>query len=249
MKSTLSMRIGNFLYKHAFPLYRPLYGAFKRRQDAQEIAMMKRVVKPGDVVLDIGSNIGFYSRLLSDLVGPTGKVHCFEPDRDNFARLREALQGRSNVVLNHAAVSDKSGEITLYTSHRLNVDHRTYQPEQYDSSYTVPAVRIDDYLPSPARVNFIKMDIQGAEYLAIRGMEQLLQRSTRVAMIFELAPEFLQQCSGVSDTEMLQLLQRLGLTASQFTETGIHQGKIEYPSAAGADIYANLFAVKTETQA
>jgi FkbM family methyltransferase len=220
-----------------------LYGAFKRKQDAQEIAMIREVVKQGDVVLDIGSNIGFYSQLLSDLVGSTGKVHCFEPDRNNFARLQEALRGRTNVVLNNAAVSDTGGELTLYTS------HRTYAPEQYESSYTVPAIRIDDYLPAPATVNFIKMDIQGAEYLALKGMELLLQRSQRTAMIFELAPDFLFECSKVTDTQLLQLLQCQGMEISQFTETGLRQGPVQYATAEGTDKYANLFAVKKHAHA
>jgi FkbM family methyltransferase len=83
---------------------------------------MNHLVKPGMIVLDIGSNIGFYSLRLAKLTGSKGEVHCFEPDRDNFKHLQNTVQQMKHVHLNNAAVSDKDGELTIYTSHRLNVD-------------------------------------------------------------------------------------------------------------------------------
>ena len=70
--NSVAIKIGNFLYHRFFPLYRRLYPLFKKRQDAVEIAWMRRLVSPGSHALDIGANIGFYTTLLSDLVGSGG---------------------------------------------------------------------------------------------------------------------------------------------------------------------------------
>src|SRR5918996_682528 len=127
----ISIKIGNFLYHRSFPLYKRLYPVFKKRQDAMEIAWMRRLVRPGSHVLDIGANIGFYALLLSDLVGSGGHIHAFEPDATNFKHLSAMAGRRNNVTLVPKAVSDRSGPLVMYTSPTLNVDHRTYEPARY----------------------------------------------------------------------------------------------------------------------
>jgi FkbM family methyltransferase len=201
MKQRLSFRIGSFLYKNAFPVYKKLYAVFKKNQDASEIKLIRKLVKPGDVVLDIGSNIGFYSELFSELVGEKGLVHCFEPDRENFTKLEKAMTGKKNVVLNNAAVSDRNGELEFFVSHRLNVDHRSYKPEKFAFSYKVKALQIDEYLGNNKKVNFIKMDIQGAEFLALQGMKEVLDSNEKLCIVSEFGPSFIKACSNTSPKE------------------------------------------------
>ena len=59
MASSLSIALGNFLYKNLFPIYKITYKAFKQKQDAFEISLMQKYIRQGDTVLDIGANIGF----------------------------------------------------------------------------------------------------------------------------------------------------------------------------------------------
>src|ERR1051325_2715958 len=92
LKKTFSVQIGDFLYKHFFSIYNMLYPVFKEKQDAYEIALIRKLVKPGDVVLDIGANIGFYAKIFSKIVGNTGKVHSFEPDSNNYSHLKDNLR-------------------------------------------------------------------------------------------------------------------------------------------------------------
>src|SRR5438034_11833891 len=89
-------RIGNELYKVAFPIYRPLYSIFKSYTDRTERGLLARNLSPGSVVVDAGANIGIYSRFLSSSVGSVGIVHSFEPDPDNFACLRAEVASLPN---------------------------------------------------------------------------------------------------------------------------------------------------------
>ena len=75
---SFSVKLGNLLYHKAFPLYKPLYFAYKSRKDRQEISLLGQKIKPGSTILDIGANIGFYTTLFSRLTGPGGRVVSIE---------------------------------------------------------------------------------------------------------------------------------------------------------------------------
>ena len=174
MASSFSISFGNFLFKNCFPLYKITYKFFKQKQDAFEISLMKQYIKSGDIVLDIGANIGFYAEILSGIVESEGKVHCFEPDVTNFNHLKKRCNALSNVSINNKAVADKTQTLKIYTSKKLNVDHRTYKPDDYDQEINIDAVSVDEYLHGKP-INFIKMDIQGFEMTAVKGMTETLK--------------------------------------------------------------------------
>src|SRR5947199_8593010 len=154
----------NNLYQYVFPSYRLLDAAYITRADRAERELLKQILFPGAVVVDVGANIGIYSEFLSRCVGPTGLVHSFEPSPDNFRRLRVATRNLSNVRLSQAAVGERSGESKLYISNKLNVDHRLYDPDE-DSrrAVAIEMVALDDYFKPGQRVDLIKIVIQGYE--------------------------------------------------------------------------------------
>jgi FkbM family methyltransferase len=197
---SFSIRLGNFLYNRAFFLYNPLYSLFKKRQDRLEIELLEKIVKPGFVVVDVGANIGFYARILSQLTGPGGEVHCFEPDKENFKHLRSAVNKLENVVVNNKAVGPKSGKIKIYLSGELNVDHRTYEPEEYTGIAEIEAVSLDDYFEQGTRVDVIKMDIQGYEMAAVQGMNRVIKDNPEIVIVSEFWPHGLNK-AGSSVTE------------------------------------------------
>jgi FkbM family methyltransferase len=122
-------RTGNKAYEYAFPIYRPLYGAYKAYGDRAERQLLKKILFPGAVVVDAGANIGIYSQFLSHRVGSSGVVHSFEPSPKNFMRLCSATRKLPNVHVCQAVVGERSGKSTLYISDKLNVDHRAYPTE------------------------------------------------------------------------------------------------------------------------
>ena len=163
-------RAANKVYECAFPIYRPLYAAYKAYADRAERQLLKSILSEGAVVVDAGANIGVYSRFLSHCVGPTGVVHSFEPSPDNFKQLCAATHELSNVRLNQIAVSDKTGESLLYISEELNVDHRAYPKEgETRRTLSIRSTTLDDYFRSGEHVDLIKMDLQGFELHALQG--------------------------------------------------------------------------------
>lgn len=209
MKNKPIFVFATILYKYFFPIYNILYSRFKKQQDKQEIEMMRNLIKPGNQILDIGANIGFYAKILSKAVGAEGEVHCFEPDNQNFKHLISNTQNLENVVLNKAAVSDTEGELTFYTSHRINVDHRSYQTEKYHSKHKVKAITIDGYVNGKFKVDGIKMDIQGAEFPALCGMRKTLAANPDLFLFMELWPDGLLK-SGSSVKEVFEFFTQEG---------------------------------------
>src|SRR5262249_15912979 len=117
-------------------------------------------LNPGDVVLDLGANLGYYTLLFARRVGPTGKVFAFEPDPDNFALLEEnvARNGYDNMVLARKAASDKSGTAQLYRSADNQGDQRLYDTDGKRPCIEVESITLDEFFADYAgRIDLVKM--------------------------------------------------------------------------------------------
>ncbi len=243
MINKFSIKFGDFLFKHAFPIYNTLYTIFKSRSDRSEIDLIKRTVKPGNVVLDIGGNIGFYTKILSNLVGPNGLVYTFEPDAINFQRLKQNTITLKNVQLINKAVSYHNAGVILYKSNTLNVDHRTYAHDDTDFHEDIESISIDELFKNQS-IDFIKMDIQGYEMQALRGMINTLRKNMPV-FIMEYWPHGLKS-AGESPIEMVAFLESLGYEIKEIiggipTEISFN---IESSIGWGSDKFTNIFASK-----
>lgn len=174
-------------------------------------------VAPGDAVVDAGSNIGFFSLLLADLVGPSGSVTAFEPLERNAGLLERSLQEndlRGRVKIERAAVGDINGDLELISPIQssnwggayLHLADRPI-PERHEAR-VVPVLRLDDY-PFERPIRFIKMDIEGAEALALRGGKRLLTKD-RPTILAELNQSQLVTVSRVSATQLIHEMGGLG---------------------------------------
>jgi FkbM family methyltransferase len=236
-------RIGNQVYKFAFPVYRPFYSAFKSYTDRFERDFLAHNLFPGAVAVDAGANVGVYSEFLARCVGPAGVVHSFEPDPTNFSRLRAALSHFPNVRLNQMAVSDKTGAALLYLSDHLNVDHRVYPTDGKSRPLRIESISLDDYFPSGDRVDLIKLDIQGYESHALRGAERVLRDNQGIKLLFELWPHGLRLAGG-DWKDLILLLQRHGMTIQQFCHDRLQPVQVEYVNER-PDWYVNLLAYRS----
>ena len=212
MKKQLAW-LANRVYDTSPALHRVLYGAYKRWADRTERAALRDLVRPGMQVLDIGANIGIYTEFLADLVGPQGRVCAFEPEVRNVERLRKATRRLAQVSVVQAAVAERSGTIELFVTDDFNADHRTYASEPGRRTVEIKAVALDDYVAPGQRVDFIKMDIQGAELSAVRGARRLLSRPDAPTLLFEYWPYGLH-AAGHEPRSLLAELESVGYRVS-----------------------------------
>ena len=158
-----------------------------------------RNVKPGQVALDLGANHGYYTVLLADLVGADGQVVAFEPNPRLAELLDEtvAVNGFwSTVKVHRAAVGDRSGGTLpfLVPLHDQKNGHLLPPgqpaPTGLDAAryavHEVPMTTLDDAVPG--RVDFVKIDVEGAEEAVWRGMQGLIARSPRIGILMEFNP-------------------------------------------------------------
>jgi FkbM family methyltransferase len=220
-----------------------IYGVY----EPFETEMIMKEVKEGDVVLDIGANIGYYTLLFSRRVGPTGKVYAFEPDPENFALLRKTMEenGCQNVVLERKAVSHKTGVARLFICDENHGDHRIYDPQDpaHHNALEIESVRLDDYFRTYAGpIHFLKMDIQGAEGWALAGMGDLLKTHDRIKLMTEFWPEAMQKTQS-DPKDFLEKLRSLGFSLYKLNE---RRKRLEpvLQSVPGTQAGRNLFCIK-----
>lgn len=228
------------LYRRMPRVYRALYAAYKALTDRRERALYARCIRPGMTVVDVGANIGVNTALFADLVGPDGVVHAFEPEPENFAHLVAGLAGRANVTLAQAAVADISGERTLYLSPDLNVDHRLYDPGGGRRAVTIRSVALDDYFRPDQPVGFVKIDIQGAECQALRGMRRVLAQPACAGLVFEYFPAGWQAAGGTWG-EAWALLAPLGY---RLRDLGGRLLSASEPPTVGRSGYTNVVGLR-----
>lgn len=247
MKNTI-FRLANKLYEHCYPAYYPLYAVWKAISDQRERALLRQLIQPGMTVVDVGANIGIYTRFFSGLAGVSGRVHAFEPAPSNFNRLQENARSLANVSLNHAAVGDRSGTIRLFVSDELNVDHRTFDSGDDRKGIDVPVVSLDDYFSAGQRVDLIKIDVQGYELCVLQGAKRVLAENRDIKLLMEFWPYGLVKAA-VAPIQVIELIISLGFeirttsdpNGNLFDGTGLDPNNIDH--------YCNLIVTKRSAAA
>jgi FkbM family methyltransferase len=187
-----------------------------------ERTALQRYVQPGMTVVDVGSNLGLYTILLSRLVGPTGRVLAFEPDPDLFSLLERncALNDCSNVTAYHLALGSKREHLLLHTTSLNSGDSHLGDGGSriFRRSAQIEVGPLDEIIPG-LRPDLVKIDVQGWELEVLKGMRALLADSPRTDLYFEFWPDGLRR-AGSSAHEVVQWLRELGF---RFCEAGSSQ--------------------------
>ena len=158
----------------------------------EQALTVRETVGSGMCFLDIGAHVGYFSVLAGALVGPDGVVFAFEPHPRNYELLLANVwrNGLTNVVCFPWAVGDPNGFAKLFEASGNGGDHQLYhsEGEQRSAVAGVRCVALDALVAISPPVDFVKIDIQGAEEGAMRGMEQLLTSSPNATIALEYWP-------------------------------------------------------------
>ncbi len=187
--------------------------------EPEVVRSIQKHVMPRTRVLDIGAQSGFYSLLLSRLVGPEGMVFAFEPLPANFRILEEnvRLNNIQNVMIRREAVSEHSGKIRFEFPHEEPSLVAGPLIEGDDlGTFQVPSVSLDDFVRQTGHsIQFIKMDVEGAETAVLRGAVQSL-KAFHPPMIIELHYDGSQK----GPHPAIPLLESLGYRMEWLNEAG-----------------------------
>lgn len=175
-------------------------------------AIFRRFIKPGMGVVDIGANIGYFTMLSASLVGESGFVLAVEPNAENMKLLEASRRanGFSQVTTALCAAGRDTGLLMLNPFHSNGTTSAlSDDAEGLLAAQCVPSFAIGNLVPAGRSVDFLKIDVEGAEYLALSGCRDMLRRC-RPFIVSEFSPGFLQNISGVDGTAYLDFLIELG---------------------------------------
>lgn len=168
-----------------------------RKREKESMALFSKLVNKNDTVVEIGGHIGYISLFLAKLIGDSGKLFVFEPGENNLPYIRKNIKGKENICLVEKAISEKAGTVSFFIddltgqNNSLNKDYEVFKNNN-KASYTksayqeviIQAITLDDFVSARnLKVDFIKMDIEGAEILAVRGMQKILIENPPIMMI------------------------------------------------------------------
>ena len=194
-----------FLSKKGLALSISHYGTYEEL----ESKIMEEKIEMGNIVVDVGANIGLHTLNMARIVGNTGQVFAFEPDPSNFEILKKnvKINNYKNIILEQKAVGDKHGRTTLYQSDHPG-KHRIFpQTEQAKGQVQVELTNLDNYFDFDMidKINFIKIDVEGLEFSVLKGMKNILKNSKKIKILFEFMPENTMEV-GFTPIELLNYL-------------------------------------------
>jgi FkbM family methyltransferase len=169
-----------------------IYEEMSKKYEIQTQAAIQRIVKPGWVCADVGSNLGFITMPLARLVGPQGRVVAFDAFLPNVTSLKKRIERRKMadwVVVENLAISDGSQErLVLYEGRgqscsEWNIVGHDVNGNKTAKGVEVPATSLDRYFKPGQQLDFVKMDIEGAEEYALPGMRRVLKEQQPVVLV------------------------------------------------------------------
>jgi len=212
------------------------------------LAATRRLVRPGNTVLDIGANIGFLSREFARLAGHAGRVAAFEPDPATLDCLKFNTRSFPTVQPVHAAVSDLNGLCKLFLHPTSGMSNSLVHDWENSEAIDVSSITVDKWLaenPEFQKPHVVKIDVEGAEKRVLDGMRATLHDNPDIILIVEFCPKLLG-----GEDESRNLLETLRSHGALFTinQSGeimkVHDDETIHNSL-NKDDFVNLVCRKT----
>lgn len=199
----------NYLYLNHPKLYTKFYFSCKYIFELDKVKFVREWLKKGDVCIDVGANIGFYTSVILGTNKRILKIYAFEPDRINYKLLKENITIKKNARLFRYAVGLKQTLINMYKSPIHNTNHHTYNIGESRDFEKVRCIKLDNFIPKRNSVNLLKIDVQGYDYFVLKGAEKIIRRSNRIAIVGEIWPYALNKL-GIHPNKYVDLVKKFG---------------------------------------
>jgi FkbM family methyltransferase len=169
------------------------------KSHASEIRLarfMINTLKEGEQFMDVGAHLGYFSTLAAHLVGASGKVIAFEASKNTFVFLSKNLQNLPQANCLNQAVSDEKGVLSFYEFPILYSEYNTLEIKQFEreswyaknkpSKANVATIPMDEFIAqNHLQPNLIKIDVEGAEYRVLLGMQNFLKTTFKCPIVME----------------------------------------------------------------
>lgn len=191
--------------------------------ESETSRLVHRLLGPGQTMIDVGANIGYFTVVGARAVGPKGHVVAFEP----VAAVRERLlcnvrlNQLTNVTIREEALSVRSGTAVLFTGPENDTGLASLRPLAASAQVNVVQARLDDLWDSTRPIALIKIDVEGAELAALQGMSECLSRDSP-DLIVEVTDEYLR-AMGSSAASLVAFLLVCGYSMFRIDGTGLVQ--------------------------
>lgn len=185
-----------------------LYHAFWEKMFSEEIDKVKKYIKRGDTVIDVGGNMGFFVLILNELIGNQGKIFSFEPSKRLLERLKKTIKINNiqNVTIVNLALGETEENTTLhYNPKQTGLSSIVRDFEKGSVSERIKITTLDSFSRAISnRISFIKIDTEGFEPLVLRGAKETIKKDKPIIYI-ELGGDHLE-----TSIEALKVLKELG---------------------------------------
>ena len=178
-----------------------------RWREPIEVEMTRSYLRPGDTILDVGANLGYYVLLEGEAIGPKGKILAVEPSPENVHILKKNVELNnmgSQVEVVEGGISDENGTAEIQISkwsnlHSFTVAHE-FVSSKVERGLEVNTYRLDDLIEEKGikaeDVNMIRMDVEGHEVKVMKGMSKILDSAKNLTVIMEIHPMFINEAFG-----------------------------------------------------
>jgi FkbM family methyltransferase len=182
---------------------------FKHQYEPATSGVFKKLLSPGDRVIDVGANIGYFSLLAASLVGDKGYVYAFEPELSNTLALKQNMELNKfkNIYIHQVAVSDKSGKAVFHVAIE-DSGHSLVKTKEHSSSIVVDIDKLDNIIQGEVRL--LKTDTEGNELSVLKGAESVIKRSGKICLIMEVFFDVMD-AGGYTINELWDYLESVGM--------------------------------------